>query len=49
MPFAFLFGLGAVSTILLVLVDVPKSRIECEEFVKAEAEHKAFDNFTNVL
>jgi len=44
MPFAFLFGLGALSTILLILVDVPKSRIECEAFVKAEAKHDAFGN-----
>ncbi|KAI0303673.1 MFS general substrate transporter [Multifurca ochricompacta] len=33
MPFAFLFGL----TIFLFLVKVEKSRIECEEFVAAEA------------
>jgi len=42
MPFAFLFGLGAVSTIFLYLVDVKKSRVECEEFVRAEAERAAF-------
>ncbi|KAG0706740.1 MFS general substrate transporter [Suillus ampliporus] len=35
MPFAYLFGLGTVSTMFLYLVDVKKSRMECEEFVKA--------------
>ncbi|KAL0954339.1 hypothetical protein HGRIS_003337 [Hohenbuehelia grisea] len=42
MPFAFLFGLGAVSVIFLWLVDVPKSRLECDNFVKAEAQREAF-------
>ncbi|KAH7930161.1 MFS general substrate transporter [Leucogyrophana mollusca] len=42
MPFAFLFGLGTVSTVFLYFVDVKKSRVECEEFVKAEADRKAF-------
>lgn len=42
MPFAFLFALGAFSTIFLFLVDMEKSRVECEEFVAAEAEHQAF-------
>ncbi|KAJ8587711.1 MFS general substrate transporter [Rhizopogon salebrosus TDB-379] len=42
MPFAFLFGLGAVSTIFLYLVDIKNSRVECEEFVKAEADLEAF-------
>ncbi|KAF4597306.1 hypothetical protein EYR40_007758 [Pleurotus pulmonarius] len=43
MPFAFLFGLGMFSTIFLWMVDVPKSRVECQEFVRAEADRKAFD------
>ncbi|KIJ07753.1 hypothetical protein PAXINDRAFT_164557 [Paxillus involutus ATCC 200175] len=42
MPFAILFGLGAISTIFLYLVDVKKSRVECEEFVEAEANREAF-------
>ncbi|KAF9068955.1 MFS general substrate transporter [Rhodocollybia butyracea] len=46
MPFAFLFALGTFSMIFLYCVDVPKSRIECEAFVKAESERKAFT--TNV-
>lgn len=36
MPFAFLFGLGTISTVFLYLVDVKKSQMECDEFVKAE-------------
>ncbi|KAI0684590.1 MFS general substrate transporter [Cytidiella melzeri] len=43
MPFAFLFALGTVSTVFLWLVDVQKSRKECEDFVAAEAERDAFD------
>ncbi|KAK2460955.1 hypothetical protein APHAL10511_007425 [Amanita phalloides] len=43
MPFAFLFGLGTCSTIFLWLLDPAKSRIECEEFVRAEGQHKAFE------
>ncbi|KAG6815478.1 hypothetical protein H0H87_001453, partial [Tephrocybe sp. NHM501043] len=42
MPFAFLFGLGAISTVFLWMVDTEKSRIECEAFVLAEADRKAF-------
>ncbi|EIM91364.1 MFS general substrate transporter [Stereum hirsutum FP-91666 SS1] len=42
MPFAFLFGLGAFSTIFLFMVDLKKSRAECEEFIAAEAKRKAF-------
>ncbi|KAN0120753.1 Autophagy-related protein 22-like protein, partial [Russula decolorans] len=42
MPFAFLFGLGTFSTVFLFLVDVEKSRVECEEFVAAEVGHDAF-------
>ncbi|TFK40194.1 MFS general substrate transporter [Crucibulum laeve] len=42
MPFAFLFALGVVSTLFLWMVDVPKSRLECEEFILAEAQRKAF-------
>lgn len=30
------------STIFLVMVDVDQSRIECDEFIKAEAERNAF-------
>ncbi|KZP31763.1 MFS general substrate transporter [Athelia psychrophila] len=44
MPFAFLFGLGAFSTIFLYLVDMKKSRIECEEFIEAEMSRNAFDD-----
>ncbi|KAJ7865661.1 autophagy-related protein 22-like protein [Mycena olivaceomarginata] len=43
MPFAFLFGLGVFSTLFLYLVDVDKSRAECEAFVRAEQERKAFE------
>ncbi|KAL1737633.1 vacuole effluxer Atg22 like-domain-containing protein, partial [Schizophyllum fasciatum] len=42
MPFAFLFSLGTASTIFLWLVDVKKSRVECEAFVRAESEREAF-------
>ncbi|KAI0775082.1 MFS general substrate transporter [Trametes elegans] len=41
-PFVFLFTLGALSTVFLYLVDVGKSRKECEEFVQAEAKREAF-------
>ncbi|KII85097.1 hypothetical protein PLICRDRAFT_145783 [Plicaturopsis crispa FD-325 SS-3] len=44
MPFAFLFAVGVVSTVFLYLVDVPKSRIECEEFIEGEARRKAFED-----
>ncbi|GAW00214.1 MFS general substrate transporter [Lentinula edodes] len=43
MPFAFLFALGVFSMIFLWFVDVPRSRIECENFVKAESERRAFE------
>ncbi|KAJ7067231.1 autophagy-related protein 22-like protein [Mycena amicta] len=43
MPFAFLFALGVFSTVFLWLVDIDKSRAECEAFVRAEAERKAFE------
>ncbi|KAJ7649889.1 MFS general substrate transporter [Roridomyces roridus] len=43
MPFAFLFALGVVSTIFLYFVDVDKSRVECEAFIRAEQERKAFE------
>lgn len=33
---------GALSTVFLYLVDVEKSRKECEEFVLAEAKRDAF-------
>ncbi|KAJ7168533.1 MFS general substrate transporter [Mycena filopes] len=42
MPFAFLFGLGVFSTLFLYLVDVDKSRIECEAFIRAEEAREAF-------
>ncbi|EGN98810.1 hypothetical protein SERLA73DRAFT_181460 [Serpula lacrymans var. lacrymans S7.3] len=44
MPFAFLFGLGTISTVFLYLVDVKKSRIECDDFVKAEARRELFES-----
>ncbi|KAJ4500919.1 MFS general substrate transporter [Lentinula lateritia] len=43
MPFAFLFALGVFSMIFLWFVDVPRSRIECEDFIKAESERRAFE------
>nr|GAT54597.1 predicted protein [Mycena chlorophos] len=46
MPFAFLFALGVFSTIFLFFVDMDKSRAECELFIQAEADRKAFE--TNV-
>ena len=42
MPFAFLFGLGCFSSIFLFLVDMDKSRKECEAFITAEARRDAF-------
>ncbi|KIK32053.1 hypothetical protein CY34DRAFT_102312, partial [Suillus luteus UH-Slu-Lm8-n1] len=42
MPFTFLFGLGTISTMFLYLVDVKKSQMECDEFVRAEADLHAF-------
>ncbi|GJE94575.1 MFS general substrate transporter [Phanerochaete sordida] len=42
MAFAFLFGLGTFSCIFLYLVDVDKSRKECEAFIHAEAKRDAF-------
>ncbi|KAI0034735.1 MFS general substrate transporter [Vararia minispora EC-137] len=42
MPFAFLFGLGAFSTIFLLFVNMEKSRAECDAFVEAEAKREAF-------
>ena len=33
---------GALSTVFLYLVDVQKSRKECEEFIVAEAKREAF-------
>ena len=33
---------GVVSTVLLYLVDVEKSRVECEAFIVAEAKREAF-------
>lgn len=41
-PFAFLLAMGALSCVLLYLVDVDKSRKECDNFVAAEAKRKAF-------
>ncbi|KAJ3757683.1 autophagy-related protein 22-like protein, partial [Lentinula raphanica] len=43
MPFSFLFALGMFSMVFLWLVNVPQSRVECEEFVKAESQRKAFE------
>lgn len=43
MPFAFLFTLGTLSTVFLWMVDVDRSHVECEQFIKAEAERKAFE------
>jgi hypothetical protein len=34
---------GVVSTFFLWMMDVDKSRIECEEFVLAEEKRKAFE------
>ncbi|KAI0319520.1 MFS general substrate transporter [Amylostereum chailletii] len=42
MPFAFLFSVGAFSSIFLFFVDMNKSRKECEEFIEAEARREAF-------
>ncbi|KLO08934.1 MFS general substrate transporter [Schizopora paradoxa] len=44
MPFAFLFTLGTLSTVLLYMVDIKKSRLECEAFVSAEADRDLFQN-----
>ncbi|KAJ7592886.1 autophagy-related protein 22-like protein [Mycena floridula] len=48
MPFSFLFALGVFSTIFLWLVDVNKSRVECEAFIQAEANRKAFETSGHV-
>ncbi|TFK74120.1 MFS general substrate transporter [Pluteus cervinus] len=42
MPFAFLFGLGLVSTGFLWAVDVEKSRSELDQFVLAEGSRHVF-------
>lgn len=34
---------GTLSTVFLWLVDVPKSRKECAEFIAAEAKREAFN------
>ncbi|KAJ8072859.1 hypothetical protein PM082_016418 [Marasmius tenuissimus] len=47
MPFAFLFGVGVFSTLFLYMVNVEKSHVECEEFIKAEADRKAFQSGEN--
>jgi len=47
MPFTFLFGLGAFSTVFLVMLDVKKSQIECEEFIVVEAQHDVFSTGSN--
>ncbi|KAH9945074.1 MFS general substrate transporter [Epithele typhae] len=41
-PFVFLFTLGVLSTAFLFMVDVDKSRTECDEFIAAEARREAF-------
>ncbi|KAG8722358.1 hypothetical protein FRC08_003309 [Ceratobasidium sp. 394] len=43
MPFAFLFALGASSYVLLMLVNVDKSRVECAEYLAAEARLEGLD------
>ncbi|KAG8744144.1 hypothetical protein FRC10_010713 [Ceratobasidium sp. 414] len=43
MPFAFLLGLGAFSFVLLLLVNVDKSRLECAEYLAAEARLEGLD------
>ncbi|KAH9988977.1 autophagy-related protein 22-like protein [Russula vinacea] len=48
MPFAFLFGLAAFSTVFIYMVDVKKSRVECEEFVAAEIGHDVFGMSSNI-
>jgi hypothetical protein len=35
---------GTFSTVFLYLVDVEKSRMECEEFMAAEMSRKAFQD-----
>lgn len=42
-PFAFTFAIGIMSTVFLYLIDVDKSRVECEQFLKAEANRQAFE------
>ncbi|KAJ3564406.1 hypothetical protein NP233_g8317 [Leucocoprinus birnbaumii] len=42
MPFAFLFGLGVLSTIFLWMIDIDRSRKECAEFIAAEGSRNAF-------
>jgi hypothetical protein len=39
---AYIVDRGTISTIFLYLVDVKKSRVECDEFVEAEANREAF-------
>ncbi|CCL99290.1 uncharacterized protein FIBRA_01306 [Fibroporia radiculosa] len=41
-PFVFLFSLGMFSIIFLYFVDVKKSHVECEDFIAAEVQRKAF-------
>lgn len=36
MPFAFLLALGVASSILLILVDVGKSRRECKDYLEKD-------------
>lgn len=38
---------GTLSTIFLWMVDVQKSRVECEVFILAEANRKAFEASTS--
>ena len=37
---------GTLSTVFLFMVDVDKSRVECEEFVAAEVRHDVFSMST---
>ncbi|KAJ4477343.1 MFS general substrate transporter [Lentinula aciculospora] len=47
MPFSFLFALGVFSMIFLWFVDVPQSRVECQEFIEAESKRRAFETSTS--
>lgn len=37
MPFTFLLGLGAFAVVILWMVDVDKSRLECRKYLEDEA------------
>lgn len=42
-PFAFTLAVGIISMVFLYLLDIDKSRVECEQFLKAEANRQAFE------